>query len=97
MAHPQPERSELHPTIGDPQPILSLADAHAGASPDAVWLTDCAWCGRVRIGGRWIDEPHTLALVASFGTVPKRTHGICPACFDAVSREADDWRRRKAS
>jgi len=44
--------------------------------------TVCAWCGRVRTRpGRWEDAE--AELVAS-----DATHGICPDCLAAQTREA---------
>jgi hypothetical protein len=42
----------------------------------------CAWCERVRtLGGGW-EEP------ALEPTVEDATHGICPECLKAQTREA---------
>jgi len=44
----------------------------------------CAWCERVRSGaGRW-EEPHAPALTE------RATHGICPECLIAQTREASN-------
>jgi hypothetical protein len=90
VAHPQPESSEHNMTVGGSAPDSSLADAHPDASPGAVWLTMCAWCGRAKARGRWIDASRALQLVASWGDdKPQLTHGICPACLNAVTADAD--------
>jgi hypothetical protein len=87
VAHPQPERSELYSTVGDSAPITSVADAHPGVSPGAVWLTVCAWCGRRKVRDRWIDAPHDLEIIDSAGSRQLRvTHGICSSCFDEAAR-----------
>ena len=95
MAHPQPERSDLDPTGFVPAP--SLADAHLpGASPDAVWLTICAWCERMKVRDRWISGTRALAMVDGSGSrEPKLTHGICPGCFVDVTAKADRERRAR--
>jgi hypothetical protein len=42
----------------------------------------CAWCERVRTGGgRW-EKPDGLPLPG------EATHGICPECLVAQTREA---------
>ncbi len=41
----------------------------------------CAWCERVRTAGRW--EEALPDLVAD-----EATHGICPECLAAQTREA---------
>ena len=33
----------------------------------------CAWCGKVRVGSRWIPERRAASQ-------PGSTHGICPGC-----------------
>jgi NMD protein affecting ribosome stability and mRNA decay len=86
VASPQPERSEFAPTVGSRAPAQSLADAHAEASPGAVWLTVCAWCNSVRVQGRWIDAITALQLIGPSGSYePQFTHGICPECFDEAT------------
>jgi hypothetical protein len=69
--------------------------------PGAVWLTVCAWCKRLNVRGRWVASEQALAPME-----PKRhrktnlTHGICPACFQTVTRRGDLERiraRRRAS
>jgi hypothetical protein len=97
VAHPQPERSEFDPTVGGSAPIPSLADAHpAGASPDAVWLTMCAWCDRLKVRDRWVAGSPALAMIDGSGThQPQVTHGICPTCFvDAVVKANRDRQAR---
>ena len=96
MALPQPEPSEQLPKDGAAQPTLSLAGSSPlGPLPDAVWITMCAWCTRIRLSGRWVDGERALRLI-ELGTwnEPNLTHGICPSCFHAVTREADAVRRR---
>lgn len=42
----------------------------------------CAWCGRVRTGaGRWEEAESDPVAAAA-------THGICPDCLKAETREA---------
>ncbi len=94
MALPQPEHSEHDPTVGGIKPIPSLADAHsAGAPPGAVWLTMCAWCGRLKVRDRWIGMPQAPELIdVSDAPEPTLTHGICPSCFAEVTAEAERHR-----
>jgi hypothetical protein len=41
----------------------------------------CAWCGRYRLNGRWIEEAELDDVRAS--------HGVCPDCFrDLVAQSA---------
>lgn len=42
----------------------------------------CAWCGRVRTAaGRWEDAEADHVVIEA-------THGICPECLAAQTREA---------
>ena len=44
---------------------------------DAVWVTECAWCNRVRtVAGDW----QTLAPAVRAAMAIERTHGVCPQC-----------------
>jgi hypothetical protein len=96
VAQPQPEPSEIDPTVGGIAPIPSLAAAHPGPPPGAVWLTMCAWCSRLRIRGRWVAAPRTPELIDASGTRrPLVTHGICPSCFDQANADAERHRRSR--
>ena len=44
---------------------------------DAVWVTECAWCKRMRsVAGDW----QTLAPAVRAAMKIERTHGVCPQC-----------------
>jgi hypothetical protein len=94
VALPQPEPSETDPTVGGILPIPSLAGAHpAGAPPGAVWLTMCAWCGRLKVRDRWVAVSQPPDVIDASGL--RRTlisHGICPTCFDEAAAAADRQR-----
>ncbi len=54
----------------------------------------CAWCNRIKLGDRFVDAEAHLA-----GDVPERlrertTHGICPACLERESADAEAHRAR---
>jgi hypothetical protein len=49
---------------------------------DAVWLTACAWCTRIRVDDSWLEASAALAAIGE--TELSLTHGICPSCFDSV-------------
>jgi hypothetical protein len=57
--------------------------------------TLCAWCGRVEVGGQWIDARSLLTDVLLERLRDKASHGICPDCFDRVSAEAERQRTRR--
>ena len=43
-------------------------------------LAACAWCGRVRLDGRWIVPPHAaLAAIDARNTL---SHSICDECVE---------------
>ncbi len=76
--------SELRGAIthsGDPMSVLE--GAHAGAP-----LSMCSWCKRLEVDG-WCEIDEALARHESLFTEPVRpiTHGICPACEEAVLAE----------
>ena len=52
---------------------------------DGVWITECAWCKRVRsVGGDWL----VISSTARAGMRVERTHGICPRCSEACIARA---------
>jgi hypothetical protein len=55
-----------------------LSGRHLAASR-ATLVTFCAWCGRLRVAGRWLGKPRTGDFVAHVKR--ETTTGICPACF----------------
>ena len=52
---------------------------------DGVWISECAWCMRVRtVSGDWVViSAETLAAMHV-----ERTHGICPNCSEATIARA---------
>jgi hypothetical protein len=59
---------------------LVLVDASRYARADDKHVPRCAWCGRIALGGDWIDR----AAVPQFmeRMLDERvTDGICPGCF----------------
>jgi len=60
---------------------VSRATAACGViRSDGVWITQCAWCARVRtIQGGW----ETLDPGIRAAMPVERTHGICPQCAEA--------------
>ena len=56
------------------------------AREDTVWVTECAWCKRVRsASGDW--QTPAVASRATRGV--QRTHGICPQCARAAAARAE--------
>jgi hypothetical protein len=61
---------------------LVLIDASRHARRDETYVPRCAWCGRVALGGVWLDRSDVPSFVLR--AIAKRsTDGICPTCFAA--------------
>jgi len=69
-------RSEL---IGARSLVLIDASRHARGG-DGSHVPRCAWCGRVALGGVWLDHADVPAFVLRAISV-RSTDGICPTCF----------------
>lgn len=53
---------------------------------DGVWVTECAWCKRVRnVAGDW----QTLSRSVRSTIRAARTHGICSECADRCLADAE--------
>ena len=65
--------------------ILVGASQHRRA--DESLVPQCAWCGKVRVGGHW-TLPEELPDFLADHLENRHTHGICPDCFAAVERDA---------
>jgi hypothetical protein len=53
---------------------------------DGVWVTECAWCKRVRnVAGDW----QTLSQSVRSTIRAARTHGICSECADRYLADGD--------
>lgn len=79
-------------TIGQPSMAVrgatldSATAAYGVTQNDAIWVTECAWCQRVRTpSGDW--HPPGPGIHARMGVM--RTHGICPQCARAAVARAD--------
>ena len=58
---------------------------------DGVWITQCAWCDRVRIiRGDWETLDHGIRAAMPV----ERTHGICPQCAEASDLRASETATR---
>jgi hypothetical protein len=75
----------------DPRPADKAAAARAAADcgvsrDDGVWVTECAWCKRVRsVAGEW----QTLTPVVRAAIGVERTHGVCPRCVRGLMARAE--------
>lgn len=68
----------------------ALRDAYAGRS----MLVRCAWCESLQIGDEWL---RLEAIGEGQQRITERvrvtaSHGICPTCFEAEMRFADEQR-----
>jgi len=83
--------SSIAPLDVDHRATHQAAAARAMAScgvhrDDAIWVTECAWCKRVRsVAGDW----QTLAPAARAAMEIERTHGICPRCAQGLMARAE--------
>ena len=68
------------------QAAAARATADCGVVRDAaVWVTECAWCERVRsVAGEW--QTLIPAVRAAMGA--ERTHGVCPRCAHGLFSRA---------
>src|SRR5262249_8151979 len=61
-------------------------------------VAHCAWCGRLRLGEGWVDvEEVPQFLIVQMQLGDRRTHGICPECFDEAQRLAGKAHPRSTS
>ncbi len=54
--------------------------------PEAL-LRRCAWCGRVTLGGEWVDADEATQLVAGRSGPVEASHTICPDCTERLVQE----------
>jgi hypothetical protein len=52
------------------------------------FVTVCAWCERVRVGGCWLEMDRAIAQLRTFEwpEPPGLTHGICDDCFEQLAK-----------
>ena len=71
--------------------VSRLARILREAGAGGAMLVHCAWCQRLQVGDEWLG----LTAIGSGQTriaeqlVRRSTHGICPDCFERVSRDAE--------
>lgn len=82
--------SDIAPLYARASPSTATAVAKAMVAcgvvrDDGIWVTECAWCNRVRsITGDWQAlDPAVRAAMPG-----ERTHGICPRCGEACIARA---------
>ncbi len=54
-------------------------------------VAHCAWCGKVRVGEGWLAAEELPFFLAE-GVESRRTHSICPDCYEDVQQQAGDDR-----
>lgn len=69
-----------------------LVESSRHARTRTTLVPHCAWCGRVRVGGVWAPPEEVPGFLADL-LRDRRTHSICPSCFEEVQRESSDARR----
>lgn len=70
----------------DDRDAAARAMASCGvARDDGIWITECAWCTRVRnVSGDWV----VINATTRAGMHGERTHGICAQCSEACIARA---------
>jgi hypothetical protein len=75
----------------DASRVSRLARILREAGSGGAMLVHCAWCGRIQVGDEWLE----LTAIGTGQTriaeqlVRRSTHGICPDCFERVSRDVE--------
>lgn len=66
------------------RPVVALLDTHRESLED--FLTLCSWCRKVKVAAQWVEVEEALRLLKLFEseTLPRISHGVCPACTEAV-------------
>jgi hypothetical protein len=70
--------------------VSSLARILRDAGAGGTMLVHCAWCRRLQVGDEWLglEAIGTGQTRIAEQLVRRSTHGICPDCFERVSRDA---------
>jgi len=72
----------------EPRAYIALlaSDRSVQGSP----IVACSWCRKFQVeGGTWVEVETFLNITGLFQqpVLPPVTHGICPGCFESLSRE----------
>lgn len=70
-----------------PRPHVSLLDPDEDRAPEVV--TICSWCMRVATAeDEWAEIEEAVPLLRLFERtrLPRLSHGMCPACYEAMER-----------
>jgi hypothetical protein len=59
---------------------LVLIDASRHVRRDETHVPRCAWCGRIALGGCWLERADVPTFVRR-AISERSTDGICPTCF----------------
>ena len=78
--------------------VTELARVLREARGGEKLLLRCAWCGKLQIGDEWLrlEAIGSGQMRIAEELVRRSTHGICPECYDRVSREAAAERANRA-
>ena len=72
------------------RPSVALLDPALERGPGTIRM--CGWCKRVPLpSGGWVEIEDAMPVLAVLDQVPPPaiSHGMCPACYDAISSELD--------
>lgn len=82
-------RIETTLTRVEERPAVAILDVNRPRSHELLRM--CGWCKSVDVAGRWCEIEDAVSEMRLFERelLPRVTHGICPPCYDRVSRELD--------
>ena len=72
------------------RPGVALLDPALERGPETIRM--CGWCKRVPLpAGEWVEIEDAVPLLAVLDRVPPPaiSHGMCPGCYDTISKELD--------
>jgi hypothetical protein len=60
----------------------------ADRASSGEFLSMCAWCKKVDLGGTWVEVEQAVSRLRLFEQplLPRLTHGICQACYAEILR-----------
>jgi hypothetical protein len=71
------------------RPLVSLLDPKSRDSNDFVVC--CSWCKKLQTSAAWLEVEEAVNELCLFQSpsLPRVTHGACPACYSKVMAEIE--------
>jgi len=90
-------REEARNVQRDSQRVRELAQLLRDANAGKVLLLHCAWCDKLEVGEEWLalEAVGKGSVQIAQSLIRKSSHGICPDCFERVSKDAEANRARR--